>query len=271
MQTDTLFYHLFKTIPDLFFEIAKLDYSPKAYQFNSVEVKQVAFRLDGLFKPPATKLNLPLIFVEVQFQKDEHFYARFFSEIFLYLKQHPQKHDWKAVVIFKNKTVDNGKTQHYEMLLNSPNVSRIYLSDFKTETDNFYLQLIQMITGSKKKSIILAKKLVSQTQELDLIETIMVYKFSKLSREEIRKMIDISTVDMTQTRFYREAILEGIEIGEQKGEFKFFYKLLEKRFGSLPENIVQRLKQANENTLDIWGDAFLTAQTLDDVFTKTND
>ena len=100
----------------------------------------------------------------------------------------------------------------------------------------------------------------------------MVYKFSNLNREEIRKMIDMSTVDMTQTRFYKEAILEGIEIGEkrneQKGEFKFFYKLLEKRFGTLPENIVQRLKQASEKTLDIWGEALFTAKTLDDVFKK---
>jgi predicted transposase/invertase (TIGR01784 family) len=82
MQTDALFYHLFKTIPGLFFEIAKLDYPPKAYQFSSIEVKQIAFRLDGVFKPPETELNLPIIFVEVQFQPDKQFYARFFSEIF---------------------------------------------------------------------------------------------------------------------------------------------------------------------------------------------
>lgn len=54
MQTDTLFYHLFKMLPNLFFEIAQLDYPPKAYQFNSIEIKQMAFRLDGVFQPPET-------------------------------------------------------------------------------------------------------------------------------------------------------------------------------------------------------------------------
>lgn len=277
MQTDALFYHLFKTVPGLFFEIAKLDYPPKAYQFSSIEVKQIAFRLDGVFKPPETEPKLPLIFVEVQFQADEQFYARFFSEIFLYLKQHQSQHDWKAVVIFPKRGVDNGNMQHYKMLLDSPNVSRIYLEDFKTATDNVYLQLIQMIIGNPSDSITVAKNLISQVQDneqivlLDLVETIMLYKFSDLSREEIKKMLDLSTVDMTQTRIYKEAFLEGEYKGFLEGEFSLFYKLLEKRFGILPENILPRLKQANKERLENWAMALLSAKTLDDVFMKTDD
>jgi predicted transposase/invertase (TIGR01784 family) len=269
MQTDALFYHLFKTIPGLFFEIAKLDYPPKAYQFSSIEVKQIAFRLDGIFKPPETELNLPIIFVEVQFQPDKQFYARFFSEIFLYLKQYQPQQDWKSVVIFPKRSVDNGNTQHYKMLLDSPNVSRIYLEDFKTATDNLYLQLIQMIISNQNDTLTVAKKLISQAQEneqivlLDLVESIMLYKFADLSREEIKKMLDLSTVDMTQTRVYKEGFLEG--------EFSLLYKQLEKRFGILPTNILSRLKQANKERLENWAMALLSAKTLDDVFTKTDD
>jgi hypothetical protein len=91
----------------------------------------------------------------------------------------------------------------------------------------------------------------------------MLYKFSDLSRAEIKKMLDLSTVDMTQTRVYKEGFLEG--------EFSLFYKLLETRFGSLPENILSRLKQANKERLENWAMALLSAKTLDDIFTKADD
>lgn len=78
MKTDAIFYQLFQTLPDLFFELTGIEYS-ESYQFQAVELKQTAFRLDGIFVPQ--DVDLPLIFVEVQFQKDATFYGRFFSEI----------------------------------------------------------------------------------------------------------------------------------------------------------------------------------------------
>jgi predicted transposase YdaD len=41
MKTDALFYQLFQTLPDLFFELTGLTYS-ESYQFQSVELKQTA-------------------------------------------------------------------------------------------------------------------------------------------------------------------------------------------------------------------------------------
>lgn len=76
-------------------------------------------------------------------------------------------------------------------------------------------------------------------------------------------MLDLSTVDMTQTRVYKEAFLEG--------EFSLLYKQLEKRFGSLPASILSRLKQANKERLENWAMALLSAKTLDDIFTKSDD
>lgn len=52
MKTDTLFYRLFQAFPSIFFEL--IDRSPQeaaVYQFSSVEVKQLAFRIDGVFLP----------------------------------------------------------------------------------------------------------------------------------------------------------------------------------------------------------------------------
>jgi hypothetical protein len=66
MKTDALFYQLFQTLPDLFFELANLPYSD-SYQFQAVELKQTAFRIDGIFVSAIDEL--PLIFVEVHNKK----------------------------------------------------------------------------------------------------------------------------------------------------------------------------------------------------------
>jgi predicted transposase/invertase (TIGR01784 family) len=82
MKTDSLFYRIFQTLPEIFFTLTGFGYSAQDYEFQAVEIKQTAFRLDGVFKPLHAHSNLPTIFVEVQFQPDEKFYSRFFSEIF---------------------------------------------------------------------------------------------------------------------------------------------------------------------------------------------
>ncbi|WP_370566899.1 DUF2887 domain-containing protein [Dolichospermum sp. LEGE 00246] len=60
------------------------------YQFSSVEVKQTALRIDGVFLPNQNTDN-PIYFLEVQFQSDKDLYHRLFSEIFLYIRQNKPK------------------------------------------------------------------------------------------------------------------------------------------------------------------------------------
>ena len=89
MKTDSLFYRLFQTLPQLLFDlIAHPTARATYYRFDSVELKQTAFRRNGVFQPPADFPDCPLFFVEVQFQLDPAFYSRLFAEIFLYLRQH---------------------------------------------------------------------------------------------------------------------------------------------------------------------------------------
>ena len=83
MKTDGLFYTLFQKLPTAFFETLGLPpETADLYTFDSVEVKALGFHIDGVFLPRTTEV--PIYFVGVQFQKDVGFYARFFSEIFMY-------------------------------------------------------------------------------------------------------------------------------------------------------------------------------------------
>ena len=64
MKTDSIFYRLFQEFPDIFFElIGNQSATAAGYQFSSIEVKQTAFRIDGVFLPDTEQK--PIYFVEV--------------------------------------------------------------------------------------------------------------------------------------------------------------------------------------------------------------
>ncbi|MBH8564251.1 DUF2887 domain-containing protein [Nostoc sp. CENA67] len=67
MKTDSIFYRLFQTFPGILFElIGRQPSEASAYQFSSVELKQTAFRIDGLFLPTVNQPEYPIVFLEVQ-------------------------------------------------------------------------------------------------------------------------------------------------------------------------------------------------------------
>ncbi len=111
MKTDTIFYRLFQSFPSIFFElINQPPETANTYQFSSVEVKQLAFRIDGVFLPK-NHASSPIYFVEVQFQPDKKFYYRLFTEIFLYLDQTKLPNNWRGVVVYPSRSIDVGETQ----------------------------------------------------------------------------------------------------------------------------------------------------------------
>ncbi len=88
MKTDSIFYRIFLDYPRSFFDlIGEASAQENNYKFSSIEVKQLSFRLDGLFLPTEENSDRPLYLVEVQFQPDENLYYRLFSEFFLFLRQ----------------------------------------------------------------------------------------------------------------------------------------------------------------------------------------
>jgi predicted transposase/invertase (TIGR01784 family) len=107
LKTDTIFYRIMQTAPGILFELlgepAEL---ARNYEFRAVEIKQLAFRLDGIFLPKPNAENQTVTFVEVQFQDDPRFYQRFFGEIFLFLAQHPETVNWRAVVLFSDRRIE---------------------------------------------------------------------------------------------------------------------------------------------------------------------
>ena len=83
--------------------------------------------------------------------------------------------------------------------------------------------------------------------------------------EEDKKMRYVSSVE----RFgIEKGVLQGRIEGRQEGELSILKKLLERRFGTLPTTLQERLNNATEADLDRWTETVLTAPTVDDVFNK---
>ena len=292
MKTDTLFYRLFQRWPKLALELLGLEYASESYRFSSEEIKQTAFRLDGLFTPVADNAEQPLIFVEVQYQPDNEFYGRFFSEITLYLRLHKPAHPWLAMVIYPTRSTEKPASIAFKPFMGLPGLHRIYLDDYQDSQGlTPALELVRLIASREQQTIELARNLAERRDEfgpdgLDFIETILVYKLPRLSREEIKTMLALNDIELKQTRFYQEIAEEerqiGEQIGEQKGEQKgrqkgrqegrqegeqiLLQRMLTRRFGEFPDWAQKRLLQANSEQLEQWADRLLDAPSLDAVF-----
>ncbi|TAE56904.1 MAG: Rpn family recombination-promoting nuclease/putative transposase [Nostocales cyanobacterium] len=230
MKTDTIFYRLFQEIPSIFFEL--IDESPalaENYEFASIEVKQTAFRIDGVFLPQESTED-PIYFLEVQFQLDEDLYNRFFAELFIYIRQNKPSNNWKGVIIYPTRSIETGDIKYYEEFFLSQRVRVIYLDEIEETTSlPIGIATIKLIITNEEAAITQARALIDRTKQevnsqaqrqqiLEIIETILIYKFPRMNREEIESMFGLS--DLKQTRFYQEAREEGLEQGLEQGKLE---------------------------------------------------
>lgn len=95
----------------------------------------------------------------------------------------------------------------------------IYLDELgETASLPVGIATIKLVIANEDTAITTARKLINRTRQeinpettrrqlLELIETILVYKFPTMSREEIERMFSLS--DLKQTKVYQEAKQEG--------------------------------------------------------------
>ncbi|MFW9257281.1 hypothetical protein A4S05_31360 [Nostoc sp. KVJ20] len=228
MKTDKIFYSLFQAFPSIFFAIVGDNtVDVNAYKFVSVEVKENAFRIDGVFIPTSETTNQPLYFVEVQFQLDSTFYRRFFAEIFTYFRQNESVNFWRAVVIYPQRSLDPSDRLPYELLLDSSQVQRIYLDELDTGENSLQVAIVKLIIEKEETAIDKGRELILQARQqladestrkqiVELIETILLYKFTRLSREELAEMLGIDD-EFKKTRMYQSIKEDGLEEGRQQG------------------------------------------------------
>ena len=272
MHTDTIFYQIFLTFHTLLFEL--LGQPPEnaaGYQFTSVEVKEKAFRFDGIFMPNSEEK--PIYFVEVQFQNKPEFYWELITEINIYLNQYKPEQDWQAVALFAKRSLDVEKLTNYQQeLVNSGRIKRIYLDEIPS--GSIGMGLIELIVSKENQSQELVKNLMARTKTevsndserqgiIELLESVLMSKFSQLSRQEIEAMFLVS--DIKQTRVYQEAKQEGEQEGRQEGERSLLLRILSKRVGKLITRHIESINSLTIAQLEDLGEALLDFGDINDL------
>ena len=84
------------------------------------------------------------------------------------------------------------------------------------------------------------------------------------SLNEIHSMLRNRVEEWTKEWFE-----QGFEKGQINGESRMLAKQLQKRFGDLPSNILEKINDASEQELQTWGLNLLDAKSLDEVFKET--
>ncbi|WP_028088691.1 DUF4351 domain-containing protein, partial [Dolichospermum circinale] len=167
---------------------------------------------------------------------------------------------------------DLGSEIPYQFQLDKQ-VQRLYLQDLLHQNPlSPNLALLQLIILPKTKTVQAAQNLLESSkgqaefrQKLDLVEAILVNKFPNLSLEEILKMLDLKTADITQTRFYRDVFQLGRQEGEQKGrqegeqegKAKLIIRQLKHRFGVMTPNQETQIRTLSVPMLEALGEVLL--------------
>lgn len=278
MRRDSIFYKLFKQFPGLLFELVEAPPGATNYQFESVEVKETSFRIDGVFLPPDDADSQVVFLAEVQFQKDEDLYFRFFSELSLFLYRNPIRYDdWVGVIIFGSRNLEPSNLNIHRSLLLGGQVHRIYLDelgDVEEQTLGLGLMLLTVKEGTEAidtARFLLTQALQeSQTAIIDLVTTIIIYKFTNLSREEIVSMLGL---DLVEPRAIREAKEEGLEQGLERGleqgrtqeALSLVMRLLNRRLGEVSPQCVSQIEGLSLSQIEALGEDLLDFTTVGDL------
>jgi predicted transposase/invertase (TIGR01784 family) len=197
--------------------------------------------------------------------------------LFLYLKQFPATHDWKGLLIYPRRSLQPKSSRLFKELLVRERVHQVFLDELET-VDHLPLGLglAKLVVEPEKSAPEKARRLIerARTEEdvglsmqaiIEFVETIIVYKFTHLSRKEIEEMLGLS--ELKNTRVYQEAVEEGRQEGRQEIQRELVATILSSRFGDLDQSLL-RIVEALANKPSSEFMALLLADSRDVLIDK---
>jgi predicted transposase YdaD len=160
-------------------------------------------------------------------------------------------------------------------LLDSGKIIPIFLDELPSDVSPA-LNLMVLTTLEGEDAITAAKQALAQGIDnrdiIEMVTTIMVYKFTQLTRAEVDEMLGVT---LQETRVYQDALAEGKIIGEAQGEIigeargklEMVVMILNQRLGDLPEGTIDQLSQLSMKQIEALGIASFDFQSLVDLTT----
>jgi hypothetical protein len=138
-------------------------------------------------------------------------------------------------------------------------------------------QEVQDVQARKQWKLTLIKQLFQSGRDRRDIENLLAFIDWLLDLpEELEQELlnELSKIEEEQqmkyiTSWERIGEKRGERRGEKQGKTKFFTRLLENRFGTLPEWTRSKCQQATPEMLEQWGIRLFSANSIEEVFGKT--
>ncbi len=189
---------------------------------------------------------------------------RMLSEIAIYTYRNRERFaNWQAVVIYPTRSTEQSRTGMVQEFLENGRIQRVYLNELGEVADlPTGLGLMVLTTQEGEKATSGARGLIQRVEGrqdiIELVSTIIVYKFSNLSRDEVDAMLGI---ELEQTRVYREAAQEG----RQQEAQALVLRLLNRRVGNVSPAVEMRVKALPLLRLEDLGEALLDFVRMSDL------
>ena len=181
----------------------------------------------------------------------------------------------------RTRTVDPGAHPHYDLLLQSGQVTRVYLDEWAQPRQTLTQQVMSVVLAEPQHALREARMVLTQVGSaavvdtrlaatiVNLVETLLVYKLPTLSWEGIQAMLELTDIDLKQTRFYQDVFTEGRQAGEQagwqkgrqegrqEGEVTLILRLLQRRCGEVAPAMQEQIRRLPLPQLEALGEALL--------------
>ena len=116
----------------------------------------------------------------------------------------------------------------------------------------------------------LIEQIQNRETALQVLESLLRYYVQgtqRVEEEDVRRLLQqTSNGEPIMQTFIERYIQQGIEQGEQRGEAKIVLQLAEEKFGSVNDNLRERILTADSQTLLAWSKRILTAETPEALF-----
>lgn len=183
--------------------------------------------------------------------------------------------NWQVVIIYPSRNTEQGDTTPYNNLLNSDRVNRIYLNELGNIRElPLEVAVMLLTTVNEEQAATEARYLLQRTQRevpesstqgiIELITTIIAYRFEQLSRTEVETMLGIT---FEETRFYQDIKREGIEEGRAEGKRSLILRQLTRKIGELPTEVRSQVENLSIEQLENLCEALLDFDGIVDLET----
>ena len=139
------------------------------------------------------------------------------------------------MLLFPERGLEPDESSIHRSLLDGSQVQCLYLDELgEADEQSLGINLVQLMVAAEEQTVERAKQLIARARQeemgnlsreeiIDVIATITVYKFARMSRQEVEAMLGLS---VEQTRVYQEAKEEGRQEGRQEAKREMVPRML---------------------------------------------